>query len=324
MGLETIRHELPSLQRLVVNTSRGSAPPDMVVDLFEDAPLLESVSFDYSTSFSTIIVPLDQITRLEFNLHKQTPASIDSCLTALNLVPNVQECVFHIGASEPWTTLPTIHHPRLRSLAIIAEPLRDNTQKGLAAFLSNLYVPNLKSLVVHSVANGRQWDHYAVGHFLSRLPLLESLELKCDNIKSNELLEELREATSLSSLVLSVPTNPTEKLLDYLSSTDAVNLLPFLVQLQSLSFEGQAKPDFVYRIGNMLACRMMLAKMKRTANLTFVKYDFSSSPSSKFDCTGHATDPRENQFTITRQSASFIFRRRSPSHLYPYTTSSSG
>lgn len=319
-GFEPIRHELPSLQSLVVNTSRGSISPSLVVDLFEEAPLLRSVSLDYNTSFSMITVPLAQITRLRFNLHKHTPASILSCLTALDLVPNVQECIFHIGTSEPWTTLPTVYHSQLRSLTVIAEPLRDGTQKGLARFFSNLFVPNLKSLIVHSVANGRQWDHYAVGHFLSRVPSLESLELKCDNIKATELLEELREATALTSLTLSVPTGPTEQLLDYLGSTDAVNLLPFLVHLQSLSFEGLAKPEFVYRIGKMIACRMRLAEKKRTANLMFVKYDFSSSHSPKLDA-GQGTCSRESPFMVTRHSASFIFRRRS-SHLSPYVTSS--
>ncbi|KAF5354811.1 hypothetical protein D9756_005630 [Leucocoprinus leucothites] len=316
-GLESIRHELHSLQNLVVHTSRGSLSPDSTVNLFEDAPLLQSITMDHSISFSTIDVPLTQITRLEFSLHKHTPASIDACLLSLDLVPNVQECVFHMGACEPWTTLPMIHHSQLRSLTVIVEPLRDNTQKGLARFFSNISVPNLKSLVVHSVANGRQWDHYSIGHFLSRTPSLETLELKCDNIKANELLEELREAAALTTLTLSVPTRPTEELLDYLSSTDAVNLLPFLVQLQSLSFEGLAKPDFVYRIGRMIACRTMLAKMNRTASLTFVKYDFSSSPAPKFDCSGHAVDSRESQFTITRQSASFVFRRRSAQFTQP-------
>lgn len=270
-----------------------------------------------------ITVPLNQITRLEFNLHRNTPASIHSCLTALDLLPCLQESTFHIGACEPWTILPTVHHCHLRSLAVIAEPLRDNTQKGLARFFSNLFVPNLKSLVLHSVANERQWDHYATGHFLSRSSLLEALELKCDNIKANELLEELREVTSLSSLTLSVPTHPMEELLDYLGSTDAVNLLPFLVRLQSISFEGPAKPEFVYRIGNMIACRMMLAKTKRTENLMFVKYDFSSSPSPKFDDASHGEGSRESPFTITRQSASFVFRRRT-SHFPALPLSSSG
>lgn len=322
-GLKSIHHELPSLQSLVVNTSRGSNPPDFLVDLFEEAPLLRSISFDYGTSLSMVNVPLEQITHLEFNLHRNTPASIYSCLAALDLVPCLQECTFHIGACEPWTVLPTVHHSQLRSLAVIAEPLRDNTQKGLARFFNNLFVPNLKSLVLHSVANDRQWDHYATGHFLSRTPLLESLELKCDNIKANELLEELREVTTLSSLTLSVPTHPMEELLDYLGSTDAVNLLPFLVKLQSISFEGSAKPEFVYRIGNMIACRMMLAKKKRTANLMFVRYDFSSSPSPKFDYTGHGEDSRESPFTVTRQSASFVFRRRT-SHFSAISSPSSG
>ncbi|KAJ3565325.1 hypothetical protein NP233_g7697 [Leucocoprinus birnbaumii] len=285
LGFEPIRHELHSLQKFI--------------------------------SFSTLDVPLAQINRLEFSLHKHTPASIDTCLLSLDLVPNVQECVFHMGACEPWTTLPAIHHSELRSLTVIAEALRDNTQKGLARFFSNLSTPNLKTLVIHSIANGRQWDHYAIGHFLSRTPSLEALELKCDIIKANELLEELREATALTSLILSVPTRSTEELLDYLSSADAVNLLPFLLQLQSLSFEGLAKPDFVYRIGKMIACRTVLAKMNRSARLTFVKYDFSSSPTSKFDCTGHGTDPRESQFTVTRQSTSFVFRRRSAQFAQP-------
>lgn len=309
-GFSSARHELPSLQSLVVNTSRGSISPDLAVDIFEEAPLLRSVSLDYTTSFSMITMPLTQITHLNFTLHKHTPASMDLCLTSLDLVPNVQECVLHIGATEPWTTLREVHHSQLRSLTVIAESLRDGTQKGLGRFFDNLFAPNLKTLVVHSVANGRQWDHYAIGHFLSRTPSLETLELKCDNIKANELLEELREATALTSLTLSVPTRPTEQLLDYLSSTDAVNLLPFLVHLQSISFEGLAKPDFVYRIRNMITCRMMLAKLNRTANLMFVKYDFSSSPSPRLDCTGHGTNSRDSMFTVTRQSASFVFRRR--------------
>ena len=306
-AFDTVRHQLHSLQHLTVYTSRGYVSREMRVEIFDVAPRLHSISMDYSCSFSTIDVPLTQITRLEFDLHKHTPAYIDTCLSSLNLVPNVQECVFHMGTCEPWTTLPTVHHSQLRSLTIIAEPLRDNAQGGLSPFFGNISVPNLKSLVVYSITNGRQWDHYSFGHFLSRTPSLEALELKCDNIQTNDLLEELREATSLSSLTLCVPTRPTEELLDYLGSTDTVNLLPFLVQLQSISFEGLAKPEFVYRIGQMITCRTMLANSNRTANFMFVKYDFSSSAAPNFDCPEHVAD----SFTVTRHSASFIFRRRS-------------
>ncbi|KAF7782836.1 hypothetical protein Agabi119p4_2212 [Agaricus bisporus var. burnettii] len=309
-AFRSIRHELPSLQKLVVNASRGRISSDLMVDFFEQAPLLRSVTLDYATSFSMIVLPLAQITRLEFNLHKHTPASIDTCLASLALVPNVRECVFHIGSSEPWTMIPEVHHPQLRSLTVVAEPLRDSTQGGLARFFDNLFLPNLESLFVHSVTNGRRWDHYATGRFLSRTPTLQTLELKCDNIKANELLEELREVTALTSLTLSVPTRPTEQLLDHLGSTDPVDL-PFLLDLRSISFEALAKPDFVYRIKKMIARRMVLSQHKRTSHLSFVKYDFSSSSSpSGLDCASSGAQTRDSPFDVTRQSASFVFRQR--------------
>jgi hypothetical protein len=280
-----------------------------MVDFFEQTPLLRSVTLDYATSFSMIILPLTQITHLEFNLHKHTPASIDTCLTSLDLVPNARECIFHIGSSEPWTVLREFHHPHLLSLTVIAEPLRDSTQGGLARFFDNLFLPKLEVLFVHSVTNGRHWDHYATGRFLSRAPSLKRLELKCDNIKASELLEELREVTALTSLTLSVPTRPTEQLLDHLGSTDPVDV-PFLLDLRSISFEGLAKPDFVYRIKKMIARRMVLSQHGRTAHLNFVKYDFSSSPSSGLDSADSEGQARDGSLDFTRQSASFVFRQQ--------------
>jgi hypothetical protein len=73
--------------------------------IFKQAPILGSVTLDYATTFSMTTLPLTQITRLELNLHKHTPASIYTCPTSLDLVPNAPEYVLHIGSSEPWTML---------------------------------------------------------------------------------------------------------------------------------------------------------------------------------------------------------------------------
>ncbi|KAF8993027.1 hypothetical protein BDQ17DRAFT_1432043 [Cyathus striatus] len=269
-----VQKNLPLLRNLTVNVSRATFPHDEVIEFFGDAPCLKSLMLDYGTPISALKLPRSQITYLKIRMHRETPASINSCLEALDELPNLQECLLHVGCSEPWTAIRTVHLKRLVSLTVIVEPLReDSLDRTVASLFTHLTLPSLRSLTIHSM-NNRPWDNYSFVNFISQSPHLRHLTLHCTEIFGAPLIDILMETPNISWLSLTAQSDDLPQIFTSLALTGSRHsggaLLSKLKNLEIDLFGGIK--ELPSSLVDLVRSRTMGAEINKVCRLESVKY----------------------------------------------------
>ena len=234
-AFRVVRRRLASLRTLSLECAplpHQPLTPTDLLDSFETAPQLRSLTVGYRLSLAGLRVPWSQLTRCNIKSHDLT---IDRFFDVLRHSPNLVECCLDffsrsaLDQAYHWV----IRHDHLRVLSI-------KTSRKLQLLFENLSLPALSAFSYYRI---RPWGSQAIltsfASLLSRSACsLSSLRLAC---VFNELENCLRLSPSLSEMELRsscARTSLIESLLDQLTRKSSENgheecLLPNLRVVQA-------------------------------------------------------------------------------------------
>ncbi|KAJ7172075.1 hypothetical protein C8R46DRAFT_137773 [Mycena filopes] len=209
-------------------------PPDgkdnvdgLEIQAFSIAPRLGKVILQFADRniVRVLHIPWAQLTEVELY---DSPVS---CRAILMACDRVEVAKFAIRHGSALATLPSKTLPRLKTLHATFNAM-DSTVA--AAFLNSFALPALESLKLRMSWNTMPWLGAAFTQFQIRAPKIQALTLTNISLDSNELIDVLRSALSLTHLTIEGLQNLQDEVFDALHYDAEVT--PVVPKLRSFTF----------------------------------------------------------------------------------------